>query len=152
MFRCIKAPFTRSEERAIEIVCLALFIRHDHMKSKRLTHAYLQGPPTNFRKEELPACFSDAESVISPNQNTTECPILTKDLQHVDVAGQPGSENGEDRDSDRDGGSAITRGQDSDSSAGHEHSNAKPRLLERLRLTRWFRSTQREEPEQDHEI
>ncbi|KAJ5279180.1 hypothetical protein N7478_004552 [Penicillium angulare] len=130
MFRCLKAPFTRREERGIEI-----------------------GPPTNFRKEELPACFSDAESVISPSQNATERPILTKNLQHVDVARQSGSDNGEERDDDRDDGSpAIGGGQDSDSCTCNEHPNSKPRILERLRLNRWFRSVQRDDHGQDHEI
>lgn len=42
----------------------------------------------NFRKEELPACFSDAESVLPPNQNQIECPVLTYQSQHPDAPEQ----------------------------------------------------------------
>ncbi|KAJ5713605.1 uncharacterized protein N7483_010786 [Penicillium malachiteum] len=139
VFRCFKAPFTRRNTgTVIEI-----------------------GPPTNFRKEELPACFSDAESVISPNQNPIEPPILTKELQHVDVSGQPGSDTGEGRDDDRNGGStASDRGQDSGSCAGNEHLVIKPNFRERMKPTRWFKSTKceargeghKDDQEDGHEI
>ncbi|KAJ5629387.1 hypothetical protein N7528_003044 [Penicillium herquei] len=128
-FRCFKAPFTkRNTGTVIEI-----------------------GPPTNFRKEELPACFSDAESVISPNQNPIEPPILTKEPQHVDVSRQPGSDTCEGRDDDRDGGStASDRGQDSGSSAGNEHPVIKSSFRERMKPSRWFKSTKGEARVEGH--
>lgn len=49
------------------------------------------GPPTNFRKEELPACFSDADTLTSQHSHempmektnttieTVACPISPKE-------------------------------------------------------------------------
>ncbi|CEJ58325.1 hypothetical protein PMG11_06986 [Penicillium brasilianum] len=48
IFRCLKAPFARNQGQIIDI-----------------------GPPTNFRKEELPACFSDADTLTSQNSRET---------------------------------------------------------------------------------
>ncbi|KAJ5800168.1 uncharacterized protein N7518_002236 [Penicillium psychrosexuale] len=79
IFRCLKAPFKRDKGRIIEI-----------------------GPPTNFRKEELPAYFSDAESVLSPSQDPAERSNLTNQSQDAYVRGQPHSDRGEGRNNDRD--------------------------------------------------
>ncbi|CAL5873375.1 uncharacterized protein PFLUO_LOCUS7649 [Penicillium psychrofluorescens] len=75
IIRCIKSPFT-PKPRVLEI-----------------------GPPTNFRKEELPAFFSDADTLTSrvsreptpeePEKSgtveTVECPLSAKEKiqQHV---------------------------------------------------------------------
>ncbi|KAL5003249.1 hypothetical protein BDV10DRAFT_180935 [Aspergillus recurvatus] len=40
IYRLIKSPFTRNHHRVIEI-----------------------GPPTDFRKEELPSCFTDDDAI-----------------------------------------------------------------------------------------
>ncbi|KAJ5690498.1 hypothetical protein N7462_004890 [Penicillium macrosclerotiorum] len=117
IFRCIKAPFTRDQGRIIEI-----------------------GPPTNFRKEELPACFSDAESVLSPNQNPTERPNLTIQPQHVDVPGQPRGNNGEERSHDRDGGApAVDEGKVPKSCQKDERQTVISRLRERMKLPPWIK-------------
>ncbi|KAJ6119099.1 hypothetical protein N7471_013050 [Penicillium samsonianum] len=84
VFRCLKAPFRRERGRFIEV-----------------------GPPTNFRKEELPACFSDAESVLSPSQNPTVRLDLTTQSQDPDVAGQPHEDHGKGRNNDRDATTLI---------------------------------------------
>ncbi|KAJ5893717.1 hypothetical protein N7495_005408 [Penicillium taxi] len=87
IFRCIKAPFKRQDDqRPIEI-----------------------GHPTDFRKEELPACFSDAESVVSPSQAIAEPPILTKQSQNIEAPEQPRNNSGDkDGSGDRDGGALAT--------------------------------------------
>ncbi|KAJ6102357.1 hypothetical protein N7486_004784 [Penicillium sp. IBT 16267x] len=118
VWRCMKAPFT-TQERVLEI-----------------------GLPTNFRKEETPACFSDTESVISPNKNPSERPILTKELQHVDVSGSPGIDNDSGRHDNRDDGSpTVDGGEDASPGAGDERGGVKSRLRSRMKLTRWFQST-----------
>ncbi|KAJ5546078.1 hypothetical protein N7494_003663 [Penicillium frequentans] len=118
IWRCMKAPFT-TEERVLEI-----------------------GHPTDFRKEETPACFSDAESVLSPKKNTSERPILTKELQHVDVSGSPRIDNDSKRHDNRDDRSPTIDGrEDAGSGAGDERGGVKSRLRSRMNLTRWFNST-----------
>ncbi|KAJ5159758.1 uncharacterized protein N7482_006762 [Penicillium canariense] len=126
IFRCFKAPFTRDQGQIIEI-----------------------GPPTNFRKEELPACFSDAESVLSPNQNATERPNLTTQPQHVDISEQR-SNDGEGRDDDRDGRtrpSAVDQEENPESRQEDERQTDKPRLRDRMKPSRWFKSTAPNDPE-----
>ncbi|KAJ5295507.1 hypothetical protein PENANT_c001G05970 [Penicillium antarcticum] len=120
VFRCVKAPFTRNKGRIIEI-----------------------GPPTNFRKEELPACFSDAESVLSPNQPPTVRPDLTDQSQHADVAGQSDSDRREERSHDRDGVPPtidIDEEQGSEPCPQNEPQTVTPRR-ERIRLPRWWKSS-----------
>ncbi|KAJ5371068.1 uncharacterized protein N7496_007160 [Penicillium cataractarum] len=125
IFRCLKAPFARNQGKIIEI-----------------------GPPTNFRKEELPACFSDAESVLSPTQNQTERPILTSQPQHADVSEQPRNNDGEGRDNDRgDSSSAIRQGEDSGPCQENERPTLKARLRDRMKRSRWFKSTPTTSPE-----
>ncbi|KAJ5165910.1 hypothetical protein N7492_006206 [Penicillium capsulatum] len=115
IFRCFKAPFTR-KQRVIEI-----------------------SRPTDFRREELPACFSDAESVLSPSQTTTERPTLTKQSQNVDVSGQPRTDGGEGRHDDRDGRSlAIVDDKDS-VSPKPSHPNIMSRLRSRMSASYWFK-------------
>ncbi|CAI7677587.1 unnamed protein product [Penicillium pancosmium] len=124
IFRCIKAPFRREKPRALEI-----------------------GPPTNFRKEELPACFSDAESVLSPSQAQAERPILTKELQHIDVSGQPRSNDREDRDDDRDSRlSDVPQDEDPEPRSTDEHQAHAARLRDRIKPSRWFKSTKVDVP------
>ncbi|KAJ5587122.1 uncharacterized protein N7459_002887 [Penicillium hispanicum] len=125
IFQCFKAPFTRSEERVIEI-----------------------SRPTNFRKEELPVCFSDAESVISPSQNTAERPILTSQPQHVDVSEQPRSDDGQERSDYRNGDAfAVSRVGNPESYSEDEHQHATIRLRDRMNPSRWFKSTPATDPE-----
>lgn len=104
----------------------------------------------NFRKEELPACFSDAESVLSPKQNQSEPPVLTYSSQHVDVSEQPRS-IGEGADDDRDGGvSNVNQGKDPGPRSKDERQAVRARLRERVSPSRWFRSTSSLRP--SHEI
>ncbi|KAJ5746288.1 hypothetical protein N7520_011470 [Penicillium odoratum] len=118
VWRFIKAPFT-PKERVLEI-----------------------GPPTNFRKEETPACFSDAESVISPNKNAGDRPILTKELQSVDVSEPSGIDHDEERHNNRDERSPTTDGgKDPSPGAGDERGGVKSSLLSRMKWRRWFKST-----------
>ncbi|OOQ88048.1 hypothetical protein PEBR_14728 [Penicillium brasilianum] len=125
IFRCLKAPFARNQGKIIDI-----------------------GPPTNFRKEELPACFSDAESVLSPNQNQTERPILTSQPQHADVSEQPRNNDREGRDDDRgNSSSAVRQGKDSGPSSEDERPTLKARLGDRMKRSRWFKSTPATNPE-----
>ncbi|KAF7715251.1 Uncharacterized protein PECH_002129 [Penicillium ucsense] len=72
IFRTFKAPFARKQGKIVEI-----------------------GPPTNFRKEELPACFSDAESVLTRNLTPSERPHLTSQSQYFDVSDKPQPIGGE---------------------------------------------------------
>ncbi|KAJ5558878.1 hypothetical protein N7461_002850 [Penicillium sp. DV-2018c] len=115
IFRCLKSPFRRNKGRIIEI-----------------------GPPTNFRKEELPACFSDAESVLSPIlQNLTERSNLTNQSQHADAAGKSHGDRGEGQNDDRDGISTnVDEEQGTGSCSKDEHETVTIRLRERLRLSR----------------
>lgn len=107
----------------------------------------IQGPPTNFRKEELPACFSDAESVLSPSQTPAERPILTKELQHIDVSGQPRSNDGEDRDDDRDSRvSDIPQGEGPEPRPTDEHQANAARFRDRIKPLRWFKTTKVDVP------
>ncbi|CDM31103.1 unnamed protein product [Penicillium roqueforti FM164] len=101
IFRCLKAPFKRDKGRIIEI-----------------------GPPTNFRKEELPAYFSDAES-------------------DAYVRGQPHSDRGEGRNNDRD---AIATIVDEEQDAGPCSKNERETIRERVKLSRWWKSS----PASDH--
>lgn len=105
----------------------------------------------NFRKEELPACFSDAESVLSPNQNPIERPVLTYHSQHLDVSEQPRS-IGEGPDDDRDSGASnVDQGKDPEPRSEDERQAVKPRLRERLSASRWFRSTSTLRPSHETE-
>ena len=114
------------------------------MQRKWLMVYAKQGPPTNFRKEELPACFSDAESVLSPNQNSTERPNLTIQSQDADVAGQPHRDRGEGRDDDRDDAAIIIdEEQGSRSCAQDEHETVADRIRGRMNVSRWWRSSPR---------
>ncbi|KAF3385233.1 hypothetical protein F1880_002826 [Penicillium rolfsii] len=125
VFRCLKAPFVRNQGKIIEI-----------------------GPPTNFRKEELPACFSDAESVLSPSQNPTERANLTSQPQHVDVSEEPRNSEGEGRDDNRDDcSSALCQGEGSKPCQKNERPALQARLRDRLKCSRWFKSTPSTDPE-----
>ncbi|KXG47776.1 uncharacterized protein PGRI_016460 [Penicillium griseofulvum] len=118
IFRCLKSPFRREKGRIIEI-----------------------GPPTNFRKEELPAYFSDAESVLSPSQNTTERSDLTSQSQHAYAPGQPHSDRGEGRNDDRNGVSTII---DEEQDAGPGSKDEQENVVhyrERMKLPRWWISS-----------
>lgn len=104
----------------------------------------------NFRKEELPVCISDAESVLSPNQNPIERPVLTYHSQHLDVSEQPWS-IGEGPDDNRDGGASnVDQEKDPETGSEDERQDVKPHLRERLSLSRWLRSTSTLRP--SHEI
>ncbi|KAJ5121669.1 uncharacterized protein N7515_009630 [Penicillium bovifimosum] len=115
IFRCLKGPFRREKGRVIEI-----------------------GPPTNFRKEELPACFSDAESVLSPIlQNPTERSNLTNQSQYADVPEKLHGDRGEGRNNHRDGISTdIHEEQGTGPCSKDERETVTIRLRERLRLSR----------------
>ncbi|KAF9253350.1 hypothetical protein DTO013E5_262 [Penicillium roqueforti] len=65
IFRCLKAPFKRDKGRIIEI-----------------------GPPTNFRKEELPAYFSDAETLTSEDSRIA---TVEKDETTIEMLSLPSS-------------------------------------------------------------
>jgi hypothetical protein len=112
---------------------------------RSLTSASKQGPPTNFRKEELPACFSDAESVLSPNQPPTERPHLTNQSQNADVAEQSDSDRGgEGRSHDRDGATQVTdinEEQGPEPRPQNEPETVATRRRERIRLSRWWKSS-----------
>jgi hypothetical protein len=149
VFRCIKAPFTRNKGRIIEIVSLVEHRRHLRVwlfVGRTVANQYIkQGPPTNFRKEELPACFSDAESVLSPSQPPTERPDLTNQSQHADVAGQSDSDRGGERWShDRNG---VTPTIDIDEEQGpksrpqNEPEAVAARFRERIKLPRMWKSS-----------
>ncbi|KAJ5900850.1 uncharacterized protein N7473_004920 [Penicillium subrubescens] len=119
IFRCLKAPFVRNQGKIIEI-----------------------GPPTNFRKEELPACFSDAESVLSPSENATERANLTSQPQYVDFSEQPRNNDGEGRDDNRDDRlSAVCQGEGSKPCQKDERPPLQARLRDRMKCSRWFKST-----------
>ncbi|KAJ5327210.1 hypothetical protein MYU51_017659 [Penicillium brevicompactum] len=118
IFRCVRAPFKRERGRVIEI-----------------------GPPTNFRKEELPACFSDAESVLSPSQNATERPNLTTETQDLDVAGQSYNDRGERRDNDRDDAVTIVNEEQAPRPrAQTERETITNRIRKRLNALHWWKS------------
>ena len=103
-----------------------------------------QGPPTNFRKEELPAYFSDAESVLSPSQDPAERSNLTNQSQDAYVRGQPHSDRGEGRNNDRDAiATIVVEEQD----AGPSPKNERETMRERVKLSRWWKSS----PAADHE-
>ncbi|OQD76449.1 hypothetical protein PENDEC_c004G04870 [Penicillium decumbens] len=114
IYRCIKSPFARNKGRILEI-----------------------GPPTNFRKEELPACFSDAESVLSPKQNPVELSVLTEPSQHLDVPEQSRSNEGRD-DYRNDGVSALGQGGDLEPRPEDERLTVAPRFRDRLKPSRWL--------------
>ncbi|KAJ5952628.1 uncharacterized protein N7479_011041 [Penicillium vulpinum] len=117
IFRCLKAPLRREKGKIIEI-----------------------GPPTNFRKEELPTYFSDAESVLSPIQNSTERSDLTNQSQDAHVPGQPHNDCGEGRNDDRNGiSTAIDEEQGAGPCSKDEHEIVN-RLRERVKLSRWWKS------------
>ncbi|KAJ5497195.1 hypothetical protein N7463_009182 [Penicillium fimorum] len=118
IFRCLKAPFRHDKGRIIEI-----------------------GPPTNFRKEELPAYFSDAESVLSPSQNPTEQSDLTSQSQHAYAPVQPHSPRGEGRDDDRNGVSTIIDEEQDAGQGSKDERETVIRLRERMKLSRWWKSS-----------
>ncbi|CAG8369296.1 unnamed protein product [Penicillium salamii] len=119
IFRCVRAPFKREKGRVIEI-----------------------GPPTNFRKEELPSCFSDAESVLSPNQDTTERSDLTTQSQDPDVARQSHNDRGEGRDNDRDDAAiAVDQEQGPKSCPPDERATITNRICKRMNVSRWWNSS-----------
>ncbi|KAJ5209778.1 hypothetical protein N7449_004157 [Penicillium cf. viridicatum] len=118
IFRCLKAPLRRDKGRIIEI-----------------------GPPTNFRKEELPAYFSDAESVLSPSQNPTERSHLTNQLQDAYVPGQLHSDRGEGRNDDRNGISTIVAEEQGAGPCSKDERETVIRLRERVTLFRWWKSS-----------
>ncbi|CAI7644542.1 unnamed protein product [Penicillium viridicatum] len=118
IFRCLKTPLRRDKGRIIEI-----------------------GPPTNFRKEELPAYFSDAESVLSPSQNPTERSHLTNQLQDAHVPGQLQSDRGEGRRNDRNGVSTIVAEEQDAGPCSKDERETVIRLRERVKLSRWWKSS-----------
>ncbi|KAK4864109.1 hypothetical protein LT330_010139 [Penicillium expansum] len=118
IFRCLKAPLRRDKGRIIEI-----------------------GPPTDFRKEELPAYFSDAESVLSPSQNPTERSHLTNQSQDAHVPGQPHSDRGERRHDDRNGSSTIVDEEQGAGPCSKDEREIVIRLRERVKLPRWWKSS-----------
>ncbi|CAI7656599.1 unnamed protein product [Penicillium discolor] len=118
IFRCLKAPLRRDKGRIIEI-----------------------GPPTNFRKEELPAYFSDAESVLSPSQNPTERSHLTNQLQDAYVPGQLHSDCGEGRSDDRNGISTVVTEEQDARACSKDERETVIRLRERVKLSRWWKSS-----------
>ncbi|KGO75528.1 hypothetical protein PITC_082350 [Penicillium italicum] len=124
IFRCLKAPLKRDKGRIIEI-----------------------GPPTDFRKEELPAYFSDAESVLSPSQNPTERSHLTNQSQDAYVPEQPHSDRGERRRDNRNGSSAIVDEEQSPRPCPKDERETLIRLRERVKLPRWWKSS----PAANHE-
>ncbi|KAJ5812815.1 hypothetical protein N7447_009838 [Penicillium robsamsonii] len=119
IFRCLKAPFRRDKGMIIEI-----------------------GPPTNFRKEELPAYFSDAESVLSPSQNPTERSDLTSQSQHAYVPGQPHGDREEGRNDGRNGVSTIIDEEQDAGPGSKDERETVIRLRERMKLSRWWKSSQ----------
>lgn len=100
-----------------------------------------QGPPTNFRKEELPAYFSDAESVLSPSQNPTERSDLTNQSQDAYVPGQPHSDRGEGRNDDRNGIATIVDEEQDAGQCSKDERETVIRLRERMKLSRWWKSS-----------
>ncbi|KAJ5194952.1 uncharacterized protein N7498_008390 [Penicillium cinerascens] len=114
IYRCIKSPFNRDKGKILEI-----------------------GPPTNFRKEELPACFSDAESVLSPKQNPVELSVLTKPSQHPDVPEEPRNSEGR-YDHRDDGAAAFGQGEDPEPRPEDERQTVTTRFRDRLRPSRWL--------------
>ncbi|KAJ5178266.1 uncharacterized protein N7500_000965 [Penicillium coprophilum] len=118
ILRCLKTPFRREKGRIIEI-----------------------GPPTNFRKEELPAYFSDAESVLSPSQNPTERSDLTSQSQHAYVPGQPHSDRGEGQNDDRNDVSTIIDEEQNAGPGSKDERETALRLRKRMKLPRWWKST-----------
>lgn len=102
----------------------------------------MQGPPTNFRKEELPACFSDAESVLSPIQNTTERPNLTTETQDPDVAEQSHNDHGEGRNNHRDDAAAIFDEEQGPRPCPQtERETITNRIRQRLNAPLWWKSS-----------
>ncbi|KAJ5250172.1 hypothetical protein N7489_000582 [Penicillium chrysogenum] len=116
IFRCLKTPFRREKGRIIEI-----------------------GPPTNFRKEELPAYFSDAESVLPPSQNPTERSDLTNPSQDAYVLGQPHSDRREGRNDDRNGISTTVDNEQDAGPCSKDERKTVVHLRERVKLARWWK-------------
>lgn len=102
----------------------------------------------DFRKEELPACFSDAESVLSPSQKQTERPILTDPSQHPDVPAQPRS-TGEGRDNGDGRAATVDQGEDPESRPENERQIVKPGRRKRMSPSQWFKPSA---PVPGHEI
>ncbi|KAJ5123233.1 hypothetical protein N7448_009330 [Penicillium atrosanguineum] len=128
IYRCIKSPFIRKSEQG------------------RILHI---SSPTDFRKEELPACFSDAESVLSPKQNPVELSVLTPS-QHPDVPEEPRSSEGRDEHRD-DALPAVSQGEDPEPSPENEHQTVPVRFRDRLRPSRWLSPVRSSTPASSHE-
>lgn len=102
----------------------------------------------DFRKEELPACFSDAESVLSPSQKQIERPILTDPSQHPDVSAQPWS-SGEGRDNGDGRAANVDQGEGPESRPENERQTVKSGLRKRMSPSQWFKPST---PVPSHEI
>lgn len=68
LFRSMLAPFKREQPRVLEI-----------------------GPPTNFRKEEPPACFSDADTLTSQDSHGI---VMEKSETTIETVACPPSPKG----------------------------------------------------------
>ncbi|KAL4990906.1 hypothetical protein BDW68DRAFT_185396 [Aspergillus falconensis] len=55
IYRLIKSPFTRNQHQVFEI-----------------------GPPTNFRKEELPSCFTDDDAITLHSRTAPDKEAIVK--------------------------------------------------------------------------
>ncbi|KAJ5610919.1 hypothetical protein N7510_007638 [Penicillium lagena] len=100
----------------------------------------MQGPPTNFRKEELPAFFSDAESVLSPTHKLLERPSLTNLSQHPDVSSQPRADAGgagEEWHCRNRRVSALSEGENSTTRPKDEHKAVSASIRECMKPSRW---------------
>ncbi|KAJ5458069.1 hypothetical protein N7475_009457 [Penicillium sp. IBT 31633x] len=141
MFRCLRAPFRREKGRIIEIVSSSENVEVAY-RQKIVTNNFMkQGPPTDFRKEELPSYFSDAESVLSPSQNPTERLNLTNQSQHADVAGQSHSDRGEGRNDNPNGSSTTKEEQALEPRAMDERDIVATGSRKRMKLPRWWKAS-----------
>ncbi|CAG8903741.1 unnamed protein product [Penicillium egyptiacum] len=141
IFRCLKAPFRREKGRIIEIVSRVKTGKRAIVEKAVANKSMKQGPPTNFRKEELPAYFSDAESVLSPSQNPTERSDLTNQLQDAYVPGQLHSDRREGRNDDRNGISTIVDEEQDAGPGSKDERKTVIHLRERIKLSRWWKSS-----------
>ncbi|CAP95156.1 Pc21g02590 [Penicillium rubens Wisconsin 54-1255] len=135
IFRCLKTPFRREKGRIIEIVSRVKTGKWFDAANKFMK----QGPPTNFRKEELPAYFSDAESVLPPSQNPTERSDLTNPSQDAYVPGQPHSDRREGRNDDRNGISTTVDNEQDAGPCSKDERKTVVHLRERVKLSRWWK-------------
>lgn len=98
-----------------------------------------QGPPTDFRKEELPAYFSDAESVLSPCQIPTERSHLTNQSQDGYVPGQSHTDRGERQHDDQNGSSTIVDERQGAGPCSKDERETVLRFRDRVKLHRWWK-------------